>query len=81
MSAPTRQMTYTPADIVALTVRGKQSVMDALQAGMLAGKQNSSRRGERWVITQRALDDWIDRGCPFPPRAKRYPKRSKGQHV
>jgi hypothetical protein len=74
MSTPTTTRALTPYDVAELTPRALGSVYRALEAGMLAGKQNGNLRSAKWVISPRALDDWIERGCPFPPRTKRYPK-------
>lgn len=70
MSAPTTSQALTPKDVEAATPRALGSVYRALESGMLDGKQNGGLRSAKWVITQRSLDDWIERGCPFPPRPR-----------
>ncbi|HEY9315820.1 helix-turn-helix domain-containing protein [Williamsia sp.] len=53
-------------DVAAMTPRGVTSVREACQAGLLKAAQNGERRFANWVITPKAVEDWVRRGCPIP---------------
>ena len=63
---PLTPVALSPKQVAAITIRGANSVRDACAAGLLAAKQNGDRRSASWVITQKAVDDWVRRGCPIP---------------
>ena len=64
---PRDKFGYSPREVAKLTPRGEAWVYAALASGALVGKQPD--RNCPWVISRKAVDDWVDRGCPrFPAR-------------